>query len=118
MVNDHVRAATDLHYGLTVRSRRLREAIGPLAACGQRGKTVRATNLLAHVTCERCRDMVESAGVAVWEIEAEKIEASYRREVRASRRKLVFDISKAVWPIVVLLGVLVGVMVVIWQTSA
>lgn len=102
---------TDLHYGLTVRPKRLREAVGPLAACGQRGETVQTTHLLAEVTCERCRNMVESAGVAVWEIEAEKVEASYRREVRMLRAVLVLKIVRVVLPAVAV----VVLLAVIWQ---
>lgn len=106
---------TDLHYGLTVRPKRLREALGPLAACGQRSETIRTTHLLAQVTCEHCRNMVESAGVAMWEIDAQEIEASYRREVRVLRWKLALRLSTLALVTIAVVAALVWLTVVIWQ---
>lgn len=102
---------TDVHYGLTVQQRRLREALGPLSACGQRGQALRTTHQLADVTCERCRTMVESAGVAVWEIQAEKIEAKYQQKARALRWQLARQIAVAA------LVVAVAVSAVLWVTA-
>ncbi|MEV4287382.1 hypothetical protein AB0K40_17900 [Nonomuraea bangladeshensis] len=97
----------ETHYGVTP-PEALREAIGPLAACGKSGADMRTACTLDVVTCAGCRRAVDAGVVAMWEVEAEAIQARYLREMAGVRRQMVGVAALRVLAYVIAVAALLG----------